>query len=221
MRTLLLVTLASYVAAGCAGFDASAVRELTAAERTVLEQSRMRLSDNRQSVNDSLSDLAETVAYVLPQRDRVAANLAKAKLLESMKSPWAATAQTTTQREVALYHLFALSDAENAVLQQEIATRTARIDALRGTYAGLIRTLSALLAAQEQLLTHLSQPTSTQIMQVVNQVLIESQALRAALDTDNNPRLQRLYDGLVEREQALANAQERILMLIERIENEE
>ena len=222
MKTIREVALVLVAVAlgGCASFDDASVWSLTEAEIDVLGQTWARLAANRSSVNGSLDDLADNIEYALRQQHRLESNIAKAQLLEAMKSPWTTTNLASTQREVALYHLFALEEAEQKALAARIEARNARIAQLRSSYAQLVGSMSALIAAQEQLLVHLDQPTSTQISLVLQQVIAESQAFREALEGTDDPRLQRVMAKLVEREQDLSDASDRIVELLKRIEEE-
>ncbi|RZV32037.1 MAG: hypothetical protein EX272_15605 [Chromatiales bacterium] len=216
----ILMVLAAIALSGCASFDNASVRSLTEAEIEVLGQTRARLAANRSSVNGSLDDLADTVEYALRQQHRLESNIAKAQLLEAMKSPWTTTNLESTQKEVALYHLFALEEAEQKAFAARVDARNARIGQLKTSYGQLVGSMSSLIAAQEQLLVHLDQPTSTQIGLVLQQVIAESQAFREALEGTDDPRLQRVMADLVEREQDLSDASDRIVDLLKRIEEE-
>ena len=222
MKTMqrIAVVLMAVALSGCASFDNAAVRNLTEAEIEVLSQTRTRLAANRSSVNGSLDDLADNVEYALRQQHRLESNIAKAKLLEAMKSPWTTTNLEATQKEVALYHLFVLEEAEQEALAARIEARQTRIAQLRSSYGQLVGAMSALVAAQEQLLVHLDQPTSTQISLVLQQVIAESRAFREALDGTDDPRLQRVVADLAKHEQDLSDASNRIVDLLERIEEE-
>lgn len=212
---LMVITLSA-----CANFDSASVRSLTEAEIEVLGKTRARLAANQSSVNGSLDDLADNVAFALRQQHRLEVNIAKAQLLEAMKSPWTTTNLESTQKEVALYHLFALEEAEQKAFAAQVEARKARIGQLKSSYAQLVGSMSALVAAQEQLLVHLDQPTSTQISLVLQQVMAESQAFREALEGTDDPRLQQIMDDLAEREQDLGEASGRIIDLLKRIEEE-
>ena len=222
MKTILRIApvLAAIALGGCASFDSASVRSLTAAEIEVLGQTRARLAANQSSVNASLDDLADNTEYAVRQQHRLESNIAKAQLLEAMKSPWTTTDLKATQKEVALYHLFALEEAEQKAFAARVEARNARIAQLRSSYGQLVGSMSALIAAQEQLLVHLDQPTSTQIGLVLQQVVAESQAFREALEGTSDPRLQRVMADLVEREQDLRDASVRIVELLERLEEE-
>ncbi len=214
------VVFAAIALNGCASFDSASVRSLTEAEIDVLNQTRARLAANQSSVNGSLDDLADNVEYALRQQHRLESNIAKAQLLEAMKSPWTTTNLESTQKEVALYHLFALEEAEQKALAARIEARNARIAQLRSSYGQLVGSMSSLVAAQEQLLVHLDQPASTQVGLILQQVIAESRAFREALEGTDNPRLQRVMADLVERERDLSDASDRIVELLERIEEE-
>ncbi|WP_405243954.1 hypothetical protein [Lentisalinibacter salinarum] len=213
------IVLVAVILGGCASLDSASVRSLTEAEIEVLGETRARLAANRSSVNGSLDDLADNIAYALRQQHRLESNIAKAQLLEAMKSPWTTTLESS-RKEVALYHLFALEEAEQKALAARIESRNARIAQLKSAYAQLVGSMSALIAAQEQLLVHLDQPASTQISLVLQQVVEESQAFREALEGTDDPRLQRVMLNLVEREQDLSDASDRIVELLKRIEEE-
>ena len=222
MKTILriAVVLAAIALSGCASFDSASVRSLTEAEIEVLGQTRARLAANQSNINGSLDDLADNIKYALRQQHRLESNIAKAQLLEAMKSPWTTTNLESTQKEVALYHLFALEEAEQKAFAARIEARNARIGQLKSSYGQLVGSMSALIAAQEQLLVHLDQPTSTQISLVLQQVTAESQAFREALEGTDDPRLQRIMDDLEEREENLGEASARIVELLKRIEEE-
>ena len=205
---------------GCASFDSASVRSLTEAEVDVLGQTRARLAANRSGVNGSLDDLADNVEYALRQQHRLESNIAKAQLLEAMKSPWTTTNLESTQKEVALYHLFALEEAEQKALAARIEVRNARIAQLKSSYGQLVGSMSALSGAQEQLLVLLDQPASTQISLVLQQVNAESRAFREALEGTDEPRLRRVMANLVDREQDLSDASDRIVQLLRRIEEQ-
>jgi len=213
------LAVACSVTSGCSSFDSVAVRNLTEAEVAVLQQTRSRLGANQASVNASLDDLADNVEFALMQQQRLDSNIAKSMLLESMKSPWTNSGLDTTQREVALYHLFALEQAEQAALRARIAARRSSIDTLRSAYAELTGSMSSLVAAQEQLLVHLDQPAATQIDLFLQQVVAESRAFRAALDTDD-PGLRRLQGEVERREADIEAARQRIVEMLERLGEE-
>ena len=222
MKTVgrIAVVFVAIALSGCASFDNASVRSLTEAEVDVLGKTRARLAANQSSVNGSLDDLSDNIEYALRQQHRLESNIAKAQLLEAMKSPWTTTNLESTQKEVALYHLFALEEAEQKAFAARVEARNARIGQLRSSYGQLVGSMSALIAAQEQLLVHLDQPTSTQISLVLHQMMAESQAFREALEGTDDPRLQRIMDDLEEREQDLGEASARIIDLLKRIEEE-
>ena len=218
-RTIAIVA-AGLLLHACGSFNSGAVRDLTAAELEALEKTQSRLDANQAGVRSALDDLADNVEFALRQQHTLSSNIAKAQLLEAMQSPWSNADLTATQREVAMYHLFALSEAEQEALTARVAARRAGIEALKSSYGELISAMSALIGAQEQLLVHLDQPASTQISLVMQQVIAESASFREALDTSENPRLARLAANVEKREQAVAAAEARIMQLLEAIEPE-
>ena len=217
-RSVILVTM--FLLGGCAGFNSGSVRDLSQAELQVLGKTRARLVANQVSVNGSLDALADNVEYALNEQQRLSSNIAKAQLLEAMKSPWTDTNLKSTQKEVALYHLFALESAEQKARAARIEARRARIAQLKSSYSQLITSMSALIAAQEQLLVSLDQPTSAQINLFLQQVVAESQAFRKTLDGTDDPRLQRAVANLADRERVLSDAADRIVELLDRLEGE-
>ena len=201
------------------GFDDKAIHDLGEAELEVLETVRSRIATNRSSIEGSLDDLADNVEFALRERQRLSSNIAKAQLLEAMKSPWTKTHFESTQKQVALYHLFALEEAEQQALAARVAARYARIDQLRAAYAQLLVSLSALITLQEQLLASFEHDASEQINLAVRQVISESQSFREAIDRSDDPRLQRLVDDLAVKEQLLAEASGNIIELLEALED--
>lgn len=223
MRTQVNVSAAAaavWLLSACAGVDGAVPRDLTAEEIEVLAATRARLVANEAAVRESLADLADNVGYALGQQHRLSSSIARAQLLEAMRSPWTKPESATTRREVALYHLFALSEAERVALSARIAAREARIQAIASAYGRLMASMSVLVAAQEQLLAQLDPPASTQVGLVMRQVIAESQAFRSALDTNNSPRLERLAATVAEHERAVAAAEARIVDLLEALEQE-
>jgi hypothetical protein len=220
LRESAIAITAGLLLAACAGVNGGAAADLTTAQLEVVAATRARLAANRADVHASLDDLADSVAFALRRQHGLGANIARARLLEAMRSPWTNAVSTPTQQEVALYQLFALSQAEQAALAARIAAREAQIGELRSAYGSLLASLSALVAAQEQLLASLDRPASAQISLVTQQVLTESRAFRDALDTGDDPRLARLAATVADRERAVAAAEARIVEFIRAIEQE-
>lgn len=218
-RRFLLLIVAGLLQA-CASFDSGGVRDLTAAEIEVLSDTQARLAANQAAVRGALDDLADNTEFALRQQHRLSTSIAKAQLLEAMQSPWSNAELTATQREVAMYHLFVLSEAEQKVIAARVESRRARIAKLKTSYGRLISGMSALIGAQEQMLVHLDQPAGTQISLVVQQVVAESGAFRESLDTSNNPGLQRLSETVADREKDVVAAEAKIAALLKAIEEE-
>ncbi len=214
-KTLVAVFLYCLVASGCANFDTDSVRALSEAEIEVLEDTHERLKENQAAVRGSLDDLADSVAFALRHQHRLSSNVAKAKLLESMRSPWTSRTLSATQKEVALYHLFELAEAEQAAMTAKMRERRAEIGNLKKAYGELVTSMAALVNAQGQLLTHLEQPTSTRVGLVMEQLLVESRAFREALENEDDPRLQRLAESVADKEKLVADARDKLVKLLE------
>lgn len=206
--------------AGCGSFNSGAVRDLSAAEIDVLNDTRTRLVANQADVDGSLDDLYDNVEFAVGQQHRLDSNIAKAQLLEAMKSPWSTTRLESTQKEVVLYHLYALEDAEHKALQSRLDARRTRIDQLKTSYARLLSGMGALISVQQQLLASLDQPAAMQINLVLQQALAESAAFRKALDGSDDPRLERAVADLAQAEQAVSETAAQILGVLERLEQE-
>ena len=215
---LAAVCVCFLLAPGCAGFDADSVRALSEAEIEVLEKTHERLKENQAAVRGSLDDLADNVAFALRHQHRLSSNVAKAKLLESMRSPWTSRSLSATQKEVALYHLFELAEAEQAALAAKMQARHAEIGNVKKAYGELVTAMAALINAQGQLLTHLEQPSSTRVGLVMEQLLVESRAFREALEGEDDPRLQRLAESVADKEKLVADVRGKLVKLLEMTE---
>lgn len=104
---------------GCA-FFMGATRGLTKEEAALLQTLHDRTRGNKPKIESALNDLVEISASALEDTASLGVSISKAKLLESMKSPWTrpSNSMVETQRAVALYHLYALGEAEQAVVTQ-------------------------------------------------------------------------------------------------------
>jgi hypothetical protein len=125
---------------------------------------------------------------------RLSTGLAQAQLLESMKSPWAKPSEdmVATQKEVALYHLFALAEAQQDLLDAELALRAESIREVRKAYRRLIVLSGQMIEAEKVLVAHLEQPKQAWVSGFVAQVLTEARAFSAELESSDNPRLREL-----------------------------
>lgn len=194
------------------------VRDLTQAELEVMRETQTRLAANREQVHGSLDDLKSNLAEALADQHSLQLSIAKARLLESMKSPWANPSPSleTTQREVALYHLYALSEAEAAALDARLTARTAALAEVKKAYDELIASMSGLIQSQQLLLSHLNQPANAQMVAFLNNVLAESKTFRQTLAASDNPRLQALAQEVEAAEGKVEKALENIDRLVAR-----
>src|SRR3569832_170245 len=106
-RGLRLLALAlSLATSGC---GAGNVRQLTKSENDYMAAVSKRVDENSAVLEKLMTDLATIEStYALTERQKPTTAMAQAKLLEAMKSPWAAPAPSlqATQRAVALFHLY-------------------------------------------------------------------------------------------------------------------
>lgn len=188
-----LVAICVLVAA-LAGCSSREVRELSSQEIEVIGRMRDALASNRGEVYRSLDDLKDNGNVALEERHSLAVNLSKAKLLESMKSPWVNPHPdlAATQKEVALYHLYALAEAEQALLAATIAEREAAVRRVRGAYARLITDAGRLIELQKTILAHLNQPAHARILAASAQVATELRAFESTLAAADDPRLREI-----------------------------
>lgn len=157
----------------------------------VMMETQARLKANRAAVHGSLDDLQTNLTGALTDQHSLQLSISKARLLESMKSPWATPSKSmeTTQREVALYHLYALSEAENAALDARLEARSASLAEVKNAYDELVASMGGLIQSQQLILSHLNQPANAQMVAFLNNVLAESKAFRETLAASDNPRL--------------------------------
>jgi len=185
------VAFAALLLGGCA----ANVRALSQEELRAFEALQERLEKNEGALDAMLDDLAKIDADVLTSRDALDASLAQAKLLERMNAPWASPGDpqlVATQKEVALYHLYALSEARAEVLQAKIDARHESLAQVCKAYGKMLVLTKRMIAAEKVILEHLEQPSSATVLSFVSQLASEARAFSSALKSSDNPKLKEL-----------------------------
>lgn len=188
------------------------VRKLSDKEIEIMGKTHSRLKENKQLVFGSLDDMRDSAAMALADQQSLKLSLSKAKLLESMKSPWAQPHgdMVTTQREVVLYHLYALAEAEQSALDAQLLSRDESIKEIKKAYTQLVTSMGALIESQKLLLTHLNQPANSRLTAFIGTVLAEAKAFRETFDASENPRLKELAADVKASEEKVQTALEQI-----------
>ncbi|MCB9729788.1 MAG: hypothetical protein H6744_15115 [Deltaproteobacteria bacterium] len=213
-RLMALSLLGSVAVVGCSGH----VRELTRAETEALSSVAERLAANRAAVAASLEGLAKLSAEALSERDMLSSNVAKAQLLESMRSPWTGGQgeDAATRREVALYHLYALADAERELRTARIRERAASVAAVQEAYDRLAALVADAADAEASILRYLERPRGARVSEAIDGLLSEARAFRQQLVQSDDPELQRLAEQVARGEDAVAKAKALIERSIEK-----
>lgn len=183
---------AALLACGC---SSASVRELTKAETEYTAAVATRVDDHRAAVQQLVADLrAIDRQYAREEREKTLTAIAGAKLLESMKAPWAAPSPSlqTTQRAVVLFHLYELLGQQRALFEAEQTERDARRRKIIDSYQSLGTLLSRVLNDEKLVLEYVNQPKGSQIAAIIDETLKESSALSAELAKSSDPRLQAL-----------------------------
>jgi hypothetical protein len=210
---LCLVLLSLFALAGCSGLSGKATRALTASELDYLNRLRSRVAENGPKLDETLATMTSLTARHVAREHTLALSISKAKLLESMKSPWAPAAQQgqlETQRSVALYHLYDLAEAERAVIDARVAERRAATKAVADSYGQLRILIDRAIENEKVLLAYLDRPQSTRIAGVATTFLAEVQAFNRQLALSEHPELRKLATSLVAAEERVSKARERI-----------
>ncbi len=206
-RYFTYVILILIICIGCS-ISGRNVRKLSDKEKEIMEKTHTRLKENKARVFGSLNDLQDNTAMAMADHHSLQLSISKAKLLESMKSPWTHphTDIVATQKEVALYHLFSLAEAEQAALDTRLASRHQSIKELKKAYSNLVTLMGALVESQKLLLTHLNQPANARVTEFIANVLTEAKAFREVLDASDSPHLKELAADVKEYEDKVQKA---------------
>ena len=193
------------------------VRKLSDKEKEIMDKTHSKLQENKQLVFGSLDDMRNSAAIALSDQYSLRLSLSKAQLLESMKSPWAQPLgdMVTTQREVILYNLYALAEAEQSALDAQLLSRDGSIQEIKKAYTQLVTSMGALIESQKLLLTHLNQPANARLTAFFGTVLTEAKAFRETIDASDNPRLKDLAADVKASEEKVQTALEQINKTLE------
>jgi hypothetical protein len=190
------MVLIAFVAVSVGACASTSTRELTVMELQVLDTLRVRLETGGDALDDVLSDLFEISREAIADQHSLTASISRAQLLESMKSPWLVQREqgtmAITQREVALYHLYSLHEAQRDLLAARFEERRAALEEVGTAHARLRSLVRELIAAEKVILAHLDQPRGAQIRSLLSGLLGEATALRRTLAESENPRLREL-----------------------------
>lgn len=210
---LLIMFLVMFPLGGCAGLAGKNTRSLTEKEVRYLQSLRDRIKENGEKLQESLATLTSLSSRYAVRERSLALSISKAKLLESMKAPWAGGTnpeQFKTQRAVALYHLYDLAEAERDVINAKIVERRAAMRAVADSYGRFVVLLDEAIQNEMIVLSYLNQPTSTRIAGVINSFLEEVQAFHRQLALSDFPELRALAANVAQAEERVSKAKDRI-----------
>lgn len=211
-RSTIALAVAAAVAPALLGACAStgtATGKLAEKELEAFRKLETRLDANRDALAGALTDLGEISAQAIGDRHSLSLSIAKAQLLESMKSPWTNPHPdlATTQKEVAFYHLYALAEAERELLEARLTERRAALAEVADAYDRLADLTAQIIAAEKIVIAHLKQPKGAQVSAFLGTLLGETRAFRQTLAASDNPELQALAARVGKAEDKVAGAQ--------------
>lgn len=210
LLSLLLLT-------GCGVFEGAAVRALGNREKEALDKLSQRLAENQKPLRAAASQLdALTAEYARIEFQEELA-LSKAKLLESMRSPWADPSPgiAETQRAVVLYHLYELELSQLKALDARIEARISAEKELTKAGRELQRLVEKAADNLALVLRHLNQPRSARIRAFTETFLAEVSAFRGQLSQSDNPHLRAIAERVQHYEQRAQEAKTRIDRLLD------
>lgn len=210
IRYVLIVVLVGHVLAGCASMKS--VRELGEEEKKYLNSLKARFAENNKVFAKIAIELPMLADDFAQDSNELHLSVAKAQLLESMKSPWThpALGYSQTQKAVALYNLYALIEANEAVAAAKREERRASMRNVVIAYRQVMSLLNKVIAAQELILKYLNQSDAAQLQAFAGQVLTEARAVREGLESSENPKLVKLAEKVGKVEKRLADIQDRV-----------
>lgn len=207
-HTGLLVVLGLLALPGCFSTTIKLEKQTIDTFQTV----EQRLKDNQPAIDKSLGDLAELQKEAIVDQHAPSHSLAKAKLLESLKSPWIQPQSDliTTQKEVVFYYLYELSENQRDLLNAKLSERQAGIEEVKKAYARLTSLTREILGLEQTILTSLGQSTSAQLIGFTQTILGETKTFREQLAASDNPRLKALANDVRKAEDKIAQAKDAI-----------
>jgi hypothetical protein len=212
-KRLLIIFFGMFLLGGCAGTSGKATRSLTESEVRYLDRLLDRVNKNGEKLKETLETLANLSSRYIAREYSLALSISKAKLLESLRSPWAGSTtpeQSKTQRAVTLYHLYDLAEAEREVITAKIKERRAAVTAVADNYSRLSALLNEAIQNEKVVLAYLDQPSSARIGGVVGAFLEEAQAFHRQLTQSEHPELRGLAGEVAKAEEIVSKAKDRI-----------
>ena len=205
-HTGLLIVVGLLVLPGCL----SATVKLERQTIETFQKVEKRLKENQPVIDKALGDLAELQKEAIIDQHALSHSLAKAKLLESLKSPWVQPPSdlTATQKEVVFYYLYELSENQRDLLSAKLSERQAGIEEVKKAYAKLTSLTQEILSLEQTILASLDQSTSTQLIGFTQTVLGETKAFREQLAASDNPRLKTLANDVQKVEDKIAQGKD-------------
>jgi len=212
MRYGILVPLCVVVLSGCL----SSTAKLGQAELAVFQKLDERLQQNQSQIYKSLGDLEKLNRDAIVDQHALSHSLAKAKLLESMKSAWVQPHSdlVATQKEVAFYLLYELSESERGLVNAKLEERQASIQEVKHAYEKLVSLTHSIIEMEKTVLASLEAPAPTQLAAFVQDVLVETKAFRERLASADNPRLKSLAEEVRRSEERVVQANNVIQQIV-------
>jgi hypothetical protein len=195
------------------------VRDLGQEEKEAFQALDKRLAENDKMLKKAARNLGELGAEYAEKEHELELSLSKAKLLESMKAPWAPEREefAATRRAVVLYHLYEIEMAEQKELEARMHRRRMAAQEIIAAQKKLRKLLKEASKNMEILLRHLNQPTSSQILAFSENFLGEVEAFRKELQASENPRLRQLAQDVARYEAKANKTKEQAVKAIEAI----
>lgn len=213
VHVILVASLGISLLGGCGWMTGKATRSLTEAEQRYLQHVLDRVKQNEQALTESLDTLMNLASRNMAREHSSTLSISKAKLLESMRSPWAKGSnaeQFKTQRAVALYHLYDLAESEREVVNARIKERRAAMRAVAESYGQLVSLLYEAIENEHLVLAHLDQPSSARIAGVLSAFAEEVRAFHQQLARSDNPEWRALAAQVAQAEAQVSEAKARI-----------
>jgi hypothetical protein len=207
MERALLGAVILCLTGGCAS---GGIRELTRIELDITDRMLARLEENGQALEGALDGLGDLSGEAIADQHSLSASVAKAGLLESMRSPWLPRDSTvnSARGEVVLYRLYGLAEAEEGLLEARLAERRATLQEVRDAYKALTILMAKVIEGERMLLAHMNAKTSARLNLMLDALLEETEALRGTLAQSDNPRLRLLAEEVRAAEERVEEARE-------------
>ena len=218
LKNIIAYMLTGLLLVGCAGMGS--VRQLGETVKEYYTKVKERIDKNEMEFKKAMVRLGELTDDYVQETNALYLSVEKAKLLESMKSPWVTPSETfkKTQISVVLYHLYALIEANEAVIAAKTRERQEAMANVVKAYGQVKALTDKSIVAQELILKYLNQSEAQQVQAFIGQVLIESKALRETLENSENKKLVELAKDVQKAETRLTDTQDRIEIVLSAIE---